>query len=261
VEEQERVYEAALAAIKQGKPAAVATLISVRGRAPREVGAKMLVYADGGIVGTVGGGQIEAAVIEKAQAAIVAGQSGEMVYVPLDPHGEETDSCGDELRFFIEVLRARETLLVVGGGHIGQALTELGHFLGFHVVVLDERPDMLDSERFSEGTQFMSGPVAEVLQSFPITLSTYIVFVTPHSSRDEKALVVLADREPAYIGLLGSNRRRAATFKRARELGVPERLIEQVHAPVGLAIGAQTPREIAVSILAEIIAVQRGKVV
>ncbi len=105
----------------------------------------------------------------------------------------------------------------------------------------------------------MAGDPVEQIVDFPLTEHTYVVMVTPHHALDEKVLAVLAGRPSAYVGLIGSRRRTAHTFERAREAGIPEELLERVHTPIGLNIGAETPREIAVSILAEIIAVQRGR--
>jgi xanthine dehydrogenase accessory factor len=117
---------------------------------------------------------------------------------------------------------------------------------------------MVTPERFPQASLLLTGPLDEQLQVAPITRHTHAVLVTPHHSPDEKALAALAKRPVAYVGLLGSHRRTQATFERARALGVPEDFLDRVHTPVGLDIGAETPREIAVSILAEVISVQRG---
>jgi xanthine dehydrogenase accessory factor len=259
VEEVKRVYEAALEAIRRREPVAVATVIEARGSTPRNAGAKMLVYADGRTVGTVGGGALEARVIEEAREAIAEGQSRELESRLSEQERGDPRICGGDMRFFIEVLLPRATLLIIGGGHIGQALAELGAFLGYHVAVLDEREEIVTAERFPQADALFSGPLGEQLQATALTDQTYAVLVTPHHSLDEKALAVLAEHPVAYIGLLGSRRRTQATFERARAMGVPDEFLARIHTPIGLNIGAETPREIAVSILAEIIAVQRGK--
>jgi xanthine dehydrogenase accessory factor len=259
VEELERVYEAALDAIRRGEPVAMATVVEARGSTPRKAGAKMLITADGRTVGTVGGGPLEARVIEEARAALADGQSRELHYRPAgDEHGA-ADVCGGDMRLFVEVLLSSPTLLIVGAGHIGQALAELGAFLGYRIAVLDERAELVTPERFPQADRLLTGPLEERLRALPLTDRTYAVLVTPHHSPDEKALAVLAGRSVAYVGLLGGRRRSRATFERARALGVPDAFLARVHTPVGLDIGAETPREIAVSILAEVIAVQRGR--
>lgn len=259
MEEMERVYEAALEAIRRGEPAALATVIETRGSTPREVGAKMLILADGQTVGTVGGGPLEAQVIEDARIALSEGQSRQCQYQATGKPHDVADTCGGDVRLFIEVLRPRPTLLIVGAGHIGQAVAELGSFLGYRVAVLDERADMVTAERFSQADLLLPGPLEEQLQMIELTKQTHAVLVTPHHSHDERALAVLAEHPVAYVGMLGSRRRTQTTFERARGLGVPDGFLTRVHTPIGLDIGAQTPREIAISIVAEVIAVQRER--
>lgn len=258
VEELERVYEAVLAAIRRGEPAAVATLIRSGRSGPRGASAKMLVFGDGRTVGTVGGGRGEARVVEAALAAIRTGESGEIEYATVGPAGD-TALCEGGVRVFIEVLPRRATILIVGAGHVGRALAELASALGYRIVVVDERAELLTSERFPNAASMVLGPPDQVLRELPPAAETYVVFVTPHESRDERALAVVAEQAVAYVGLMGSRRRSQATFERAQALGVPTEFLERIHTPIGLSIGAKTPREIAVSILAEIIAVGRGQ--
>lgn len=257
-EEIERVYEAALAAIRHGESAALATIIEAKGSTPRG-NAKMLIYADGRTVGTIGGGGVEARVIEEAKAVIAEGQSRELDYSLVDDKRGDPGICGGGMRVFVEVLAPRPTLLILGGGHIGQAVAELASFLGYRIAVVDERPEMVTPERFPWAEMRLMGDSVQQVVDFPLTEHTYVVLVTPHYTLDYKLLAVLAGRPMAYLGLIGSSRRTALTFERAREAGVPEDLLERIHTPIGVDIGAETPREIAVSILAEIIAVQRGQ--
>jgi xanthine dehydrogenase accessory factor len=210
-------------------------------------------------VGTVGGGGVEARVIGEAKAALTQGQSRELTYELVDEERGDPGICGGDMRIFVEVLSPRPTLLILGAGHVGQAVAELGHFLGYRIAVMDERPVLTTPERFPWAETRLAGDLAEHVRDFPLSEHTYLVMVTPHHSLDEKVLKALVDRPWAYVGLIGSRRRTAHTFERAREAGVPDDLLEQVHTPIGLAIGAETPREIAVSILGEIIAVQRGR--
>ena len=259
VEELERIYEEILKAIRQGQPIAVATVVEAGGSTPREVGAKMVIYPDGRTVGTIGGGGVESRVIEEAKEALAERQSREVAYRLVDEERGDPGICGGNMRIFIEVLPVRPTLLIIGGGHVGQAVAELGAFLGYRIVVVDDRPEMVTEERFPWAEERLAEDPAEAVERLPLDEHTYLVMVTPHHSLDERVLVKLVDRPVAYIGLIGSRRRTAHTFQRAREAGVPESLLERIHTPIGLDIGAETPREIAVSILAEVIAVQRGK--
>lgn len=248
------VYEAAVNAIKRGEPAALAMVVDSGGSAPRDPGAKMLVYGDGRTVGTVGGGPAEAWVIDQALQALSDGRSC-LLEDPVQDDGK--DVCGRDMRFFVDVLLPPPTLLIIGAGHIGQAVASMGAWLGYRVAVLDQRADLVSADRIPEADVLLSGPVHEKLREFPLTRQTYAVLVTPHGSPDEKALSVLARYPVAYVGLLGGSRRSRATFQRARDLGVPGSFLDRVHTPIGLDIHAETPREIALSILADVTGVRR----
>lgn len=258
-EELERVYEAVLAALREGRGGAIATVVEAGGSTPRGVGATMLILADGSTVGTIGGGGVEGRVIAEARAAIADGQARELTYRLLDEERGDPGVCGGDMRVFVQVLPARLTLLILGAGHVGQAVAEWGAFLGYRILVADERAEMLSAARFPQADKLLPGDLAETVAGVEPDEQTYVVMVTPHHTLDEKVLAVLAEHPVAYIGLIGSRRRTAMTFQRAREAGVPDQLLQRVHTPIGLDIGAETPREIALSIIAEIVAVQRGK--
>ena len=258
-EELEQVYQAVLEAIQRGESAAVATVIATEGSGPRDVGAKILILADGRTVGTIGGGDAEAWVIAEAREAIVEGRSCEVTYDGESRPGADPSTCSNGVRLFVEVVPATPTVLIIGAGHVGQAVAELGTFLGYRTTVLDHRPELLTQDRFPQTTTKICGDPVELLTSLSPGDSTYIVIVTPHSSPDERILAALAGAPVAYIGLMGSQRRTLATFKRAAELDLPATFLQRIHTPVGLDIGAETPREIAASILGEIITVRRGK--
>ena len=257
-EETEAVYEAALEAVREGVPAAVATVIETKGSTPRGVSARMLVYADGRTVGTVGGGGVESRVIEEAQAAIGSGESRELHHRLLDEDRGDPGVCGGDMRIFLDVLAPRPMVLVIGAGHVGQAVAELAAFLGYRIAVLDERSELVTADRFPWAGTLVAGDLDVEVQNLGLTEQTYVVMVTPHHSLDEKVLEAVKNRPVAYLGLIGSRRRTSHTFERAREAGVPEALLDRVHTPIGLDIGAETPREIALSIMAEIVAVRRG---
>ncbi len=255
--ETERVLEAALEMLRKRQAAAIVTVIEARGSTPRGVAARMVVAADATTVGTVGGGAVEARAIEEALAAIAEGCPREVSYSLVDEERGDPGVCGGEMRLFIDVLQPRPTLLIVGGGHVGQAVAEMGAFLGFHVTVMDDRREVVEEKRFPWAEERLAGDPAELLRDYPLTPTTYVVLVTPHYSLDERLLPVLDGRPLPYVGLIGSRRRTALTFKKARERGVSEEFLRRVHTPIGLDIGAETPQELAVSIIAEVIAVQR----
>jgi xanthine dehydrogenase accessory factor len=252
----EAIYQAALDALRRGESVALATVVDAGDSVPRDVGARMLVYGDGRTVGSVGGGPSEAWVIDQARQALAEGRPR---LLQRSMERGDQDPCGETMRFFVDVLLRRPTLLIVGAGHIGQAVASVGAWLGYRVAVLDDRAALVSSERLPDADVLLSGPVDEKLREFPLTERTYVVLVTPHHSPDERALLVLAEHPVGYVGLLGSRRRARQTFKRARDLGVPDAFLEQIHAPIGLDIRAETPREIALSILADITTVRREK--
>jgi xanthine dehydrogenase accessory factor len=256
--ELETVYEAILEALRTGKPAAVAIVVEAEGSTPRNVGARMLVLADGQTVGTVGGGDIERSVVAAAKEAIDQGAPREVSIRP--PQDPSADVCGAGMRVFIDVLPLRPTLLVIGAGHVGQAVADMGADLGYRVVVIDERAALLTQERFPTAQCLIAGEPGPEVRALAPDERTCVVIVTPHHSRDEHVLQALVDHPVLYLGLMGGRRRTENTFRRAREMGIPDSFLDRVHTPVGLEIGAETPREIAVSILAEIIAVQRGEI-
>ncbi len=255
----QQVYKALAESIEQNKPAAVATIVKTMGASPREVGAKMLVYADGTIVGSVGGGEMEARVIAEAKAVI---RDGKPRYLDMNLSNEERGDpliCGGEMEIFVEPILATPTLLIVGAGHIGAACAELAKFLGMRVVVVDDRAEMLTREKFPTADELCLGDVVEELGKIQITPQTSIVLVTRAHTVDAPALRAVINKPAAYIGMLGSKRRVLTVFEMLKQAGVSDDAFARVHAPIGIEIGAETPQEIAVSILAEVVKVKRQK--
>ena len=159
---------------------------------------------------------------------------------------------------YIDVVASNPTLVVVGAGHVAMPVAEIGHLCGFRVVVLDDRPEMASEERFPHAAERIAGDIAKTLHTLTITPNTYIVIITRGHAYDEAALRAVINSPAAYVGMIGSRRKVRTTFDRLLADGIPEKQIQRVHAPIGLNIGAQTPAEIAVSILAEIV-MQRQK--
>ncbi len=246
-------YQALGEAIGQNKPAAIATIVKTLGSSPRNVGSKMLVYPDGTIVGSVGGGAMEARVIEAAQEAI---RDGQPRYLDMTLSNEERGDpliCGGEMEIFVEPLLIAPTVVIVGAGHVGAACAELAKFLGFRVALLDDRPELLTREKFPNADELHVGDLATELSGLNITPQTYIVLVTRAHTVDAPVLRAIVNKPAAYIGMLGSKRRVLAVYDLLKAEGISEQALERIHAPIGLGIGAETPQEIAVSIMAEII--------
>ncbi len=218
----------------------------------------MLVWPDGQIVGTVGGGQMEALVIAEAQAAMHDGQCRMFTYNLADLESGDPGVCGGTVKVYVEPLMPPPTVLVIGCGHVGKAVAELAKWLGYRVIVCDDRPGYATPEHIPGMDGYVEAAPEELVTRVTITSFTYVVAVTRGLSVDETLLPALLKTPAPYIGLIGSRRRWALTVETLQAQGVSQTDLERVHAPIGLSIGAETPKEIAVSILAEIIQVQRG---
>ncbi len=258
MDEGRAVLEAALQAQSEGRAAALATVVAAEGSVPRRAGSKMLVWADGRIVGTVGGGAVEAQVIDEAQAALQDGQTRLLTYKLNAPSAEEgLGVCGGTMHIFVEPLLPPPTLIVIGVGHVGRAVAELAKWLGLRVVVADDRPNTATAEHIPGADAYIEAPAEELAAALELTPRTYVVAVTRGLAVDRHILPPLLASEAPYIGVIGSRRRWALTAKKLREDGVSEAALARVHTPIGLDIGAETPKEIAVSILAEVIRTMR----
>ncbi len=258
--EFEQVMEAAMLTLRQGHTAVLVTILAVRGSAPRHTNARMLIHADGRTMGTIGGASLEQQVKADAQAVFDTGQSRKATYVlnPKDEHG--LGLCGGSVEVFIECLAPKPTLILLGAGHIAQALARFGSGLGFHIVVVDDRAEYACSKRFPDGTELYLvdyDASTEQLAPLPvvITPTSYVVVAT--WGWDLPALAQVLGRGGAYVGLVASKVKWQVLARRLRELDLPEDVIDKVRAPSGLALGAETPDEIALSILAEIYMVRR----
>lgn len=248
------------AASLQRRPVVLATIVRSAGSVPRRQGARMLIDADGSTRGTVGGGLFESLVARDALSALSEGRSIVRRY-SFNPEGEGPDAfgavCGGNAEVFLDVILPADRLFILGCGHCGQALARMASLLGFTIVVADDRAEFAQRERFDSPGVELVLQSAEDFSNLPTAdASTYVVILTKGHESDEAALRRVVRSPAAYIGMMGSERKRGIIFDRLRSEGVPEDAIARVHAPVGLQIGAETPEEIAVSILAQILAVR-----
>jgi xanthine dehydrogenase accessory factor len=221
------------------------------------VGDKMLVRPDGSRLGALGGGRLEAEVVE----ACVAGTSRHAVEtVRFDSEGARIDDRRTEAAYeiMIEVVEAPATLVIVGGGHIGRSLCRIAAEVGFSVTVIDDRPEYANQERFPEADRVICDDFEDTLVALPSDSNTYFVLVTRGHKQDEISLRTVLTKPWAYLGMIGSKRRTGAVLLHLEEDGYPSHLLDRVHTPIGLDIGAETPEEISVSIVAELIMVRRG---
>ncbi len=249
----EELLQKALEAAKKGQSCAFATIIeSTKKGTPRKTGAKMVVLQDGTTYGTIGGGRNEKAAQLECQKAI---QTGQPAYVNYDYFGQEGQSiCGGQIRVFIEPFIGKKHLIICGAGHIALPLSAMAKMLAYKVTVIDDRKEFANKRRFPHVDDIILGNHAEKLKNISTNLGTYITIITQGNEYDYQCLEVALTKKSAYLGVISSAAKRIKFFKRLRDKGIPQKTIDRIHAPMGLDIGAETPEEIAISILSEIIA-------
>jgi len=241
-----------------GRSVALATVVRTVGSVPRHEGTRMLIFPDGQIEGTVGGGDLESRVIRAALETLDGGAPNTLHYEFRDIEQGDVGVCGGEMEVFVEAVRPSPTVVVVGGGHVGSSVAHLANWLGFHVVVTDDRPDFVTPEAVPGADEYILAPLAELPDKINITSETYIMLTTRGLPIDVKGLPPLLDSEAGYIGVIGSKRRWDTCAKQLAEQGVPQEKIDRVVSPMGLELNAETPEEIALSMLAAIIMLRRG---
>jgi xanthine dehydrogenase accessory factor len=258
-DDQREVIEALYQAQNAGEPVVMATVIATQGSMPRHAGSKLLVRSDGSIAGTVGGGAMEALVLKEALVALSDGQTRLRTYTLNNLEDGDPGVCGGTAQIFIEPINTAPVLLVIGGGHTGKALAEAGKWAGYRVWLCDDRVAFCNPEYLPGLERYIVCKPGEILQHITIDQQTYIACVTRGMPLDIDLIPALLQTPAPYIGLIGSRRRWALTVKALKEQsGIDESALSRIHAPIGLELQAETPKEIAISILAEIIMVRRG---
>jgi len=255
VSETRELFETISKLTSEGKTFAVATITGHTGSVPRRV-AKMVIKSDGATVGTIGGGCVETEVAGEALRLLREGEKGVHVksYDLIEEEfGGVGMNCGGKIDVAIEIIEPTPKLVIIGSGHLGQALSRMGKMLDFDVTVLDP---MAKKENFPEATEVLSDFVEKAFPKISVDQSTYIVILTRHKD-DVPALKCALNTNPAYIGMVASRRRVALVFNQMLKQGFTEEQLQRVYSPVGLDIGAETPEEIAVSILSEIVKIRR----
>ncbi len=254
------IYQEINKIVTAGQEAALVTVISASRSTPRRVGAKMLVKPDGSILGTIGGGAIEASSIKMAIEAIKTRKQDRRIF-NLVPDQEPGMVCGGEMEVLVEPILQTSTIYIFGGGHIGLILAKIGKLIDFNIAVIDDRAEFANRERFPDADLILNEEFAKSFDKLNIDSQSYIVIVT-HGHKNDEQVLEQAVRTPArYIGMIGSKSKIKTVFNNLLNKGVDNSLLQAVHTPIGLEIYAETPEEIAISILAEIIKVRRTPVV
>lgn len=261
----DRIYQEILRLRSEGEVAALATVIRTSGSTPGKNLFRMLVYSDEATLGSVGGGAFEAKVISEA-LDVVKTRAPKIFKFRLNECGETLSDdqpiCGGEMEVLIEPIEPKPTIYIMGAGHVGQALAGIGTIVGFRTVVIDDRNRFANRKRFENADEvlvlnFESAALADKVQP---NRSSYIVIVTRGHQHDKTVLKAFIRSDAAYIGMIGSRKKVKTVFQSLVEEGVEQQLLGRVYAPIGIDIGAQTASEIAVSIMAEIIAIAKGKI-
>ena len=257
----QEVFKALAEALDKGEQVALVTIVGSTGSTPQRVGAKMLVYADGRTVGTIGGGCYENEAFWKAREAIKDRQPVTVKYELNDDFAQESGLvCGGQMEVFIEPVEAAPEVYVFGAGHVGYFVAKMSHDVGFKVHVIDDREKFASTERFGEGIDVAVEEIPTWLAANPLPPTAYAVIVTRGHRHDLDALRLLASQNLRYVGLIGSRAKVKRIYDALREEGMAPDALRSIHAPIGLDIGAITPQEIAISIIAELIAVKHGKI-
>jgi xanthine dehydrogenase accessory factor len=245
----------------EGRKAALATIIQVQGSIPSYESSKILIRDDGSIVGTVGGGCVEAEVWSVAQD-VMREEKPRRLHFNLNTQPEYDNGliCGGSLDIFVEPILAIPTLYLFGGGHVSLYVSKVATIAGFETVVIDDREAFASKERFPEARETHAGPWEEIFPKLNVNDFSYLVLVTRGHKGDLTCLRWALTTPARYIGMIGSKRKFVEVSKALESEGVPPERLEGVHSPIGLDIGALTPEEIAVAIVAEMIAVRRNAV-
>ncbi|MBI4887488.1 MAG: XdhC family protein [Acidobacteria bacterium] len=256
----QEVFAALNEALQKGEQVALVTIVSSTGSTPQRVGAKMLVYSDGRTVGTIGGGCYENEAFWKAREAIATRKPVKLKYDLNDDFAQETGLvCGGQMEVFVEPVEPSPELYVLGAGHVGYFVAKLAYEVGFHVHAIDDREKFANTERFGDGIDVIVDDIPAWIEHTLLLPTSYVVVVTRGHTHDLDAMRGLATRPLRYRGLIGSKAKVKRIFDALLEEGIPADALAGIHAPIGLDIGAITPQEIAVSIVAELIAVKHGR--
>ncbi len=255
------IFEKASQLLKEGRKIALCTVVEKVGSGPREKGAKMLVTEDGRTFGTIGGGTLERKIKEEALKTIREGRSKSVKFALYEGAKEKEIEtglwCGGEMTVFIDVNEPRPRMIIVGSGHIALPTYKTADLLGFDVTVVDDDSESLTKDRFPNAKLVYNEDFEEALKEAHIDKDTCVVVVHGEPKHDLAALRSFIHKEAAYLGILGSRGKLSKIKEVLKEEGVPKEKVERIRAPIGLKIGAETPEEIAVSIIAEVIKEKR----
>lgn len=238
--------------VESGEGVALVTLIQIDGSSPGKKGNMLAVFENGGIMGTVGGGNLEFTLTKEAINCIKENESKEIEFDLVEDAALHM-KCGGSVKAFIKVFKKRDRLVIVGGGHVGGELYQVADFLGMDIWMLDDREEFCNSEKYPHASKHIVGDIGVEMSKLKINEYTYIVIVSRGHRGDKDALRACIGRGAKYIGMIGSRKKIIETNKELMEEGISKEELQKVFSPVGLDISSGTPKEIAVGIIAEIL--------
>ena len=243
----------------EGRKAALATVVKWLGSTPRRDHAKMLVLEEGSTIGSIGGGSTEAEVVNEARRVLET-EKASLTKFTLTQEEAARDGliCGGTVEVFVEPILPDPRLLLMGGGHLAQAIAEAAGRVGFKITVVDDRASFANRERFPEVEETIVAPFEESLDNIDVTESSFVLIVTRGHGYDQVVLEKAIQTPARYVGLVGSRRKIRIILKNLLDQGIPPEAFSRLYAPIGLEIGSETPQEIAVSVVAELIALRKG---
>lgn len=247
------IYEKILEVLNHDQDAVLATVIESKGSAPRDVMAKMLVFENGEIFDTIGGGKVELFVIDEARKIMGTGKSKVLDYELTTSPGGIGMTCGGSMKIFIEDVNKMEKLIIFGAGHIAIPLVNMAKELEFETIVVDDRSAFANRKRFKNADKIINKNFIEAFKELKIDKRTYIVIATYSHRADVDILRKSLEYKPKYLGMIGSKRKTKTVYDTLIEEGISKTRLSKVKSPIGISIGAETPAEIAVSILAEVV--------
>ena len=245
------------AAVEAGHRVATATVVETSGSVPRRPGTKMLVFDDGTTSGTIGGGKVEALVTDDALDAMDSGTTRLTTYTLQEPLRGDPGVCGGTMTIALEPYMPPATLFVIGAGHVGRAVVDLAHWLGYRTVAVDDRAELVTPDALPNADVHFPGSVADAIAANRVDDNTAVVIVTRSFAMDAEMVPLLLATPARYIGVMGSKRRWASTREALADVDLSDDDLARIHAPIGIEIGAETVEEIAVSIMSEVIAAAR----
>lgn len=252
------IYTKIIQLEKSKKPAVLITVISAKGSVPREAGAKMVVEQNGFVHGTIGGGAVEKMVIDEALQTLKTGKAHTVKHDLDDKQGADTGMvCGGNMEFFLEPLQSSGQLYIFGGGHIALHLSHLADMMEWSYTVIDDREEFCNEKRFPNADELFAQNPDIFAEALLLSEKDFVVVITRGHEHDYEIIRQVLSKPSAYLGMIGSKVKRREIYQRLQKNdGYTEQDLKKIHSPIGLDIGAKTPQEIALSIMAELIKIK-----